>query len=161
MRRTSAVIASPRGCLTRQKTTLFSPQSFCQPVELWAPRWWLSSKMSKASGRAKEAEKFLMSQQPALKHSWNTMVASSFWDMHLSIACASTDAEYQNRIILHVNTLNLPSWRSSPIPIPTMRRTRRRPALPAPKGSALACRCLNVRSSQLHAAAWPACCTAL
>ena len=58
--------------------------------------------------RAKEADKFLMSQQPALKHSWNTMVASSFWDMRLSIACAATDAEYQNRIILHDNTLNLP-----------------------------------------------------
>ncbi len=31
------------------------------------------------------------------------MVASSFWDMRLSIACAATDAgaEYQNRIILH------------------------------------------------------------
>ena len=58
--------------------------------------------------RAKEADKFPMSQQPALKHSWNTMVASSFWDMRLSIACAATDAEYQNRIILHDNTLNLP-----------------------------------------------------
>ena len=57
-------------------------------------------------GRAKEADKFLMSQQPALKHSWNTMVASSFWDMPLSIACAATDAEYQNRIILNDNTLN-------------------------------------------------------
>ena len=55
-------------------------------------------------GRAKEADKFLMSQQPALKHSWNTMVASSFWDMRLSIACAATDAEYRNRIILHDNT---------------------------------------------------------
>ena len=55
-------------------------------------------------GRAKEAEKFLMSRQPALKHSWNTMVASSFWDMRLSIACAATDAEYQNRVgnsVLH------------------------------------------------------------
>ena len=50
-------------------------------------------------GRAKEADKFLMSQQPALKHTWNTMVASSFWDMRLSIACAATDVEYQNRII--------------------------------------------------------------
>ena len=59
-------------------------------------------------GRAKEADKFLMSQQPALKHTWNTMVASSLWDMRLSIACAATDAEYQNRIILHDNTLNLP-----------------------------------------------------
>ena len=48
-----------------------------------------------------------MSQQPALKYSWNTMVASSFWDMRLSIACAATDAEFQNRIILHGNTLNL------------------------------------------------------
>jgi hypothetical protein len=37
-------------------------------------------------GRAKEADKFLMSQQPALKHTWKTMVASSFWDMRLSIA---------------------------------------------------------------------------
>jgi len=26
-------------------------------------------------GRAKEVDKFLMSQQPALKHTWNTMVA--------------------------------------------------------------------------------------
>ena len=58
-------------------------------------------------GRAKGADKFLMSQQPALKYSWNTMVASSFWDMRLSIACAATDAEFQNRIILHDNTLNL------------------------------------------------------
>ena len=49
-------------------------------------------------GRVKEADKFLMSQQPALKHSWNTMVASSFWDMRLSIACATTDAEYSIQI---------------------------------------------------------------
>ena len=59
-------------------------------------------------GRAKEAEKFLMPQQPALKNTWNTMVASSFWDMRLSVACAATDAEYPNRISLHANTLNLP-----------------------------------------------------
>ena len=58
--------------------------------------------------RAKEADKYLISRQPVLKHSWNTMVASLFWDMRLSIACASTDAEYQNYIILHDNTLNLP-----------------------------------------------------
>ena len=42
-------------------------------------------------GLAKNADKFLMSQQPALKYSWNTMVASSFWDMRLSIACAATE----------------------------------------------------------------------
>ncbi len=67
-------------------------------------------------GRAKEADKFLMSQQPALRYSWNTMVASSFWDMCLSIACAATDAEYQNRIILHDNTLNLPVVARQPHP---------------------------------------------
>ena len=42
------------------------------------------------------------------------MVASSFWDMRLSIACAATDAEYQNRIILHDNTLNLPAVAQQP-----------------------------------------------
>jgi len=69
-------------------------------------------------GRAKATDKFLMSQQPALKHTWNTMVASSFWDMRLSIACAATDAEYQNRIILHDNTLNLPVVAQQPHPDP-------------------------------------------
>ena len=33
--------------------------------------------MKEVYGRAKEADKFLMSQQPALKHSWNTIFASS------------------------------------------------------------------------------------
>ena len=32
------------------------------------------------------------------------MVASSFWDMRLSVA---TDAEFQNRIIFYDNNLNL------------------------------------------------------
>ena len=68
-------------------------------------------------GRAKEADRFLMSRQPALKHSWNTMVASSFWDMRLSM-CAATDAEYQNRIILDDNTLNLPVVARQPHPDP-------------------------------------------
>ena len=49
-------------------------------------------------GRAKAADKFLMSQQPALQYSWNTMVASSFWDMRLSTACAAADVEFQNRM---------------------------------------------------------------
>ena len=39
VRRTSAIKASSRGCLTRREITLFSPPSLCQPVELWAPRW--------------------------------------------------------------------------------------------------------------------------
>ena len=107
-------------------------------------------------GRAKEADKFLMSRQPALKHSWNTMVASSFWDMRLSIACAATDAEYQNRIILHDNTLNLPVVAQQPHPDPNYA-----PHTTAPRGLAFACRSLDARSSQLHAAACPACCTAL
>ena len=69
-------------------------------------------------GRAKEADKFLMSQQPSLRYSWNTMVASSFWVMRLSIACAATDAGYQNRIILHDNTLSLPVVAQQPHPDP-------------------------------------------
>ena len=45
-------------------------------------------------GRAKVVEKFLKLQEPALRHTWNTLVASSFWDVRLSIACAATDVEY-------------------------------------------------------------------
>ena len=44
------------------------------------------------------------------------MVASSFWDMRLSIACAATDAECQNRIILNHNTLNLSVVAQQPHP---------------------------------------------
>ena len=40
------------------------------------------------------------------------------WDMRLSIACAATDVEYQNRIILHDNTLNLPVVARQPHPDP-------------------------------------------
>ncbi len=64
--------------------------------------------LKKAYCRVYDADKFLKSQQPAMKYTWNTLVTSSFWDMRLSIACAATDAEFQNRIILHDNTLNLP-----------------------------------------------------
>ena len=53
-------------------------------------------------GRAKEADKFLIATAP--RHTWNTMVALSIWDMRLSIACATTDAEYQNRILRRENT---------------------------------------------------------
>ena len=69
-------------------------------------------------GRAKEVDKFLMSQLPALRHKWNTMVASSFWDMRLSKACAATDADFQKRIILHDNTLNLSVVAQQPHPDP-------------------------------------------
>jgi len=56
------------------------PPSLCQPVK-------------EVYGRAKEADKFLMSQQPALKHSWNTMVASSFWGMRLSILAMESEPD--------------------------------------------------------------------
>ena len=58
--------------------------------------------------RTKAAGKFEMRQQSELHYSWNTMVASSFWDMRLSVACVATDAEYQNRIIQRDRTLSLP-----------------------------------------------------
>ena len=54
--------------------------------------------------------------------------------MRLSIACAATDAEYQNRIILHDNTLNLSVVTRQPHPDPNYaqhtaaRRTRLRAA---------------------------------
>ena len=38
--------------------------------------------------------------------------------MRLSIACAATDAEFQNRIILHDNTLNLHVVARQPHPNP-------------------------------------------
>ena len=38
--------------------------------------------------------------------------------MRLSIECAATDAEYQNRIILHDNTLNLSVVARQPHPDP-------------------------------------------
>ena len=68
--------------------------------------------------RAKAAGKFDMRQQPELRYSWNTMVASSFWDMRLSVACVATDAEYQNRIIQRDRTLNLPVVARQPHPDP-------------------------------------------
>ena len=59
-----------------------------------------------------------MQQRRDVLYTWNTMVSSSFWDMRLSIACAATDAEFQNRIILHDNTLNLPAVAQQPHPDP-------------------------------------------
>ena len=58
--------------------------------------------------RAKAAGKFNMKLQPDIKYTWNTMVASSYWDMRLSVACTATDAEFQNRIIIRDHTMNLP-----------------------------------------------------
>ena len=44
-------------------------------------------------------------------------MVASFWDKRLSIACVATDAEDQNRIILHDNTLNLPVVARQPHPV--------------------------------------------
>ena len=68
--------------------------------------------------RAKAAGKFDMRQQPELRYSWNTMVASSFWDMRLSVACVANDAEYQNRINKRDRTLNFPVVARQPYPDP-------------------------------------------
>jgi hypothetical protein len=80
--------------------------------------------------RTKAAGKFEMWRQSVLHYSWNTMVASSFWDMRLSVACVATDAEYQNRIIQRDRTLNFPVVARQPHPDPnfaphTVRHTAR------------------------------------
>ena len=67
--------------------------------------------------RAKAAGKFKMPQQPDMKYTWNTMVASSYWDMRLSVACTVTDAEFQNHIIRD-HTMNLPVVARQPHPDP-------------------------------------------
>ena len=88
VRRTSAIIASPRGCLTRREITLFSPPSLYVSLWSYGP---LNGSFPERSLRPSQGGRqvpHVMSQQPALRHSWITMVASSFWDMRLSIACA-------------------------------------------------------------------------
>jgi hypothetical protein len=58
--------------------------------------------------RAKALGKFDMRRQSELYYTRSTMVASSFWDMRLSVACVATDAEFQNRVIQRDRTLNFP-----------------------------------------------------
>ncbi len=53
-----------------------------------------------------------------MKYTWGTMAASSFWDMHLSVACTTTDAEFQNRIIIRNRTLKLDVVARQPHPDP-------------------------------------------
>ncbi len=58
-------------------------------------------------GRAKDAAKLLMSQQPAsievlVEHDDGLVFLG-----HASIACAATNADFQDRISLHDKTLNL------------------------------------------------------
>ena len=56
--------------------------------------------------RANGAGKFQKTQQPDMRYTWNIMVASSFWDLSLSVACTATDAEFQNRIIIRDGLLS-------------------------------------------------------
>ena len=64
-------------------------------------------------GRAKEADKFLMSQQPALKHSWNTMVVSLLWDMRLSIEERENNFKIPMRLPLPIARART-SWKLDP-----------------------------------------------
>ena len=60
--------------------------------------------------KAKANDRWIMAiEQPALESTWNTLYASTYWDMRFSVAVAATDALYQNRIIMRDETLNLPT----------------------------------------------------
>ena len=68
-------------------------------------------------GRAKEADKFLMSQQPPevlVEHDGSFLVLGHA----LEHSMRSHGCRYQNRIILHDNTLNLPVVARQPYPDP-------------------------------------------
>ena len=57
-----------------------------------------------------------MRRQPKVVHTWNTSMASTYWDMRLSVACAATDAEFQNRLMARDQTLNFPVMERQPHP---------------------------------------------
>ena len=76
--------------------------------------------------RAKAANLFSMAQQTAMRCTWNTQVASTYWDMRLSTACAITDADFQNRLIQRDRTLNLEVVARQPHPDPNSAPYRRR-----------------------------------
>ena len=46
-------------------------------------------------------------------------MASTYWDMRLSVACAATNAEFQNRLMAETRPSTSSSWSDSPTPIPT------------------------------------------
>ena len=68
--------------------------------------------------RAQSVDKFDMRRQPKVVHTWNTSMASTYWDMRLSVACAATDAEFQNRLMARDQTLNFPVVERQPHPDP-------------------------------------------
>ena len=155
---TGATIASSGGCLTRREIKLFSNPSLCQPVVLWAPRWWLSSKNLRPSQGGRQVLHIAAASPEVLvEHDGGFVV--------LGHALEHSVRGHGRRVSSSTTTPSTsPSWRGSPIPTnptPTTRRTRRLAALLAPRRPALVGRSRDTRSSQLHAAACPACCTAL
>ena len=47
------------------------------------------------------------SGQPQIQFTWNTLLASTYWDMRLSMACTAMSAEVVGRIIVRDFNLNL------------------------------------------------------
>jgi hypothetical protein len=78
--------------------------------------------MSSAGGFGPDARKFLKflykssrerncreigSGRPQIKSTWNALIASTYWDMRLRMACTATSAEVVRRIIVRDFNLNL------------------------------------------------------
>ena len=49
----------------------------------------------------------MASGQPALELAWNTVFASTYWDMRLSVACTSASAEVVNRLVARDQNANM------------------------------------------------------
>ena len=57
---------------------------------------------------AREREKWLMGRgQPEVHTTWNTLYASTYWDMRLSVACTSMSAEVVGRLLVRDTNLNM------------------------------------------------------
>ena len=68
--------------------------------------------------RAKLSDCWNMAFHPDIESTWNTRVASTYWDMRLSTAVAVTAADVQNRLIQRDETLNLRLMGRQPHPNP-------------------------------------------
>ena len=49
--------------------------------------------------------------QPALERAWNTTLASTYWDMRLSVACTATSAEVVSRLVTRDTNLGMVTHR--------------------------------------------------
>jgi hypothetical protein len=81
--------------------------------------------------RAKVTGCWNMAAQPDIESTWNTRVASTYWDMRLSAAVAVTAADVQNRLIRRDETLNLRVMGRQPHPNPNFAAYTRSAAQPA------------------------------